>query len=81
MDFDEEVAEFVGGHMDGRTMTVRTPGPHIIEVPVPVNLLATVLTEGESPLDAPSFYTASYRKSGRNDAGRLRYVLESLLRR
>lgn len=67
----EEIAEFVGGHMDGRTATVAIPAPDIIRVPVPVNFSLTA--EGPSDIK-PSLGVEDYKRIGRNDAGRLRYL-------
>jgi hypothetical protein len=69
-----EIAEFVGGHMDGRTIEVRDPAPDIITVPVPVNFDPAELV-ADRPISAtrPVVRIEEYRRIGRNDVGHLRY--------
>ncbi len=77
-----EIAEFVGGDMDGRTVETTDPAPQFIRVPVLVGRLPVAYVE-EPPdfLDGPSFRVEDYEKVGRNDAGHLRYMRRENQRR
>lgn len=71
----DEVAEFIGGEVDGRTLRVADPAPHILRVPVRSPSYPLVQMEDESPTGmAPTFTVDDYELMGRNDAGHLRYM-------
>jgi hypothetical protein len=74
MPFMDEIAEFVGGAMDGRTIATSDPAPQIIRVPIAVNLSLAKITARPSP-KPPTLEIEDYVKVGRNDHGHVRYML------